>query len=720
MIAAVAIVMGGLASFGETWTDAKGVTWDFYADYTDDNVLEAEITGVSPAPSGVLTIPSKVECQWGSCTVTTIGVSAFEARNAITAVSIPASVKVIDTCAFKGCTGLIGVVIPASVTNIDSYAFAVCSNLKSVTFKGDAPSFSDFHGAFEGTPFLAGLEARNGHDDRDNPKMISGTSGELKDENFAASCYGSGYDLINDFAPDGDATKWYEWTAPKSGTAWFWAQGNFNTFLGACTYDSIIMDDLAHNDNFNGKASAISFSVKAGKKYRIYVGGVRPRHLGSSTLKWRVGAPVNVTFDTCGGTINVDSCAAVFPVPKGATAGALPTATKEYYTLAGWYTKKSGGTKVTAKTKFSKATKLYAHWAKKKFKVAVMKGEGAKSVKGSGSYAWGSKVKLSATPKPGYVFWMWELNDLGDDVSKAAFPNFSKLCRKNLKPTVIVPKTSGISYRATFVKKSLDTLALEVLALPAKLVGAFNGYASIPGELGTGFGSLSRKVTVSVTSAGKVSAKIGSLSFSCSGLTYNSAGKKFNASMKSSVAKSKTVTYTRSLALEFDPAADYSENSLDGAYFEYTTKKTKSSVTEDLVAQYDVVGRRNVLVRDANGDFIFDGAELVDDALGLAQYYHSPATVPFYGGSVEVTIGADGVAKLVGTVDGKSFSESAVVWYEKTEVATMSLLTIYSFNIGMPICYVVTIVNDYAGPYVDNVAAPFVPPRLIGSRMLLV
>ena len=28
---AVAIVMGGLAAFGETWTDAKGVTWDFYA-----------------------------------------------------------------------------------------------------------------------------------------------------------------------------------------------------------------------------------------------------------------------------------------------------------------------------------------------------------------------------------------------------------------------------------------------------------------------------------------------------------------------------------------------------------------------------------------------------------------------------------------------------------------------------------------------------------------
>ena len=53
MILAAAMALGcGLVAFGETWTDAKGVTWDFYADYTDDNVFEAEITGVSPAPSG--------------------------------------------------------------------------------------------------------------------------------------------------------------------------------------------------------------------------------------------------------------------------------------------------------------------------------------------------------------------------------------------------------------------------------------------------------------------------------------------------------------------------------------------------------------------------------------------------------------------------------------------------------------------------------------------
>lgn len=45
----------------------------------------------------------------------------------------------------------------------------------------------------------------------------------------------------------------------------------------------------------------------------------------------------------------------------------LPTATRKGYTFLGWYTKKSGGTKVTASTKMKDiypVKKLYAHWRK--------------------------------------------------------------------------------------------------------------------------------------------------------------------------------------------------------------------------------------------------------------------------------------------------------------------------------------------------------------------
>ncbi len=49
-------------------------------------------------------------------------------------------------------------------------------------------------------------------------------------------------------------------------------------------------------------------------------------------------------------------------VAAGSACGTLPKATKEHYKLAGWYTKASGGTKVTASTVPTKDQTLYAHW----------------------------------------------------------------------------------------------------------------------------------------------------------------------------------------------------------------------------------------------------------------------------------------------------------------------------------------------------------------------
>ena len=875
----VAMVIGcSFAAFGTTtWKDSKGITWEFERGGANPNYT-AKITGATPAPKGALTIPATVYDDEWPCTVTEIGNDAFYENSGITSV-----------------------VIPAGVTDIGNGAFESCANLKSVTFKGAPPcALSD---AFWGTPFYNEIDSRKddiNNADESTPKVIAGESGAAKDDNFF------GYDNT---ATGAKAVKWFEWTAPKSGTVWFWTQGNnFNTFLGAYAYGTT--DDIAHNDNFAGSASYIVFPVTMGTKYTLYVGGADPNYLGEYMLKWRMGSPVTVTFDPCGGVLDsgvldIGFGGNIVPYPKNAAATTLPTPTKECYTFAGWYTKKSGGTKVTASTKFTKATKCYARWAKKKLKVTVMKGDGAKSVKGSGSYAWGTKVKLSATPKSGYVFWAWS-SDAGPtywpyyDASCQAFPKFNSQRRKNMTPTVTVPKDSPIDYIANYVKKSEDKMAIQVtagsttlyaedgagsvelyaesfsypkvttsklpagvkfslmpppaspsfgmlydanykleivnpdkvpagknvikitaknrsgktatksivvwgknrtqaigngalsvdpgfsdsvkapneiyvgvrytlanlgisaesgwkvtkidglpagitwdaksqklkgyttktglytlkftvakgkttyiatatfkvMALPAKIVGAFYGYT--PDEYG--FGSHSLKVTASVTSAGKVSAKIGGLSFSCNGLTYNAAGNKFNANMKSSVAKSKTVTYTRSVALEFDPVADYSENSLNGAYYEYTTKKTSSGITEKLDAQYNIVGRRNVFGYDDYLNLLFDGAGLAQDALNQAELTHQTETINFANGSVTVTIdgSCNGLATLAGTVDGRPFSESAVVWYEPDpKNSTRAYLIINSFSIGMPIIYVVTL--DSSGSYAESVSAPSVP-----------
>lgn len=55
-------------------------------------------------------------------------------------------------------------------------------------------------------------------------------------------------------------------------------------------------------------------------------------------------------------------------VKKGSTYGSLPTPTWKGYDFEGWFTKKTGGSQVTSKTKVSsdKAHTLYAHWTEAK------------------------------------------------------------------------------------------------------------------------------------------------------------------------------------------------------------------------------------------------------------------------------------------------------------------------------------------------------------------
>jgi uncharacterized repeat protein (TIGR02543 family) len=49
-------------------------------------------------------------------------------------------------------------------------------------------------------------------------------------------------------------------------------------------------------------------------------------------------------------------------VNYNATVGALPTPTRTGYTLKGWYTAASGGTKISSTTKITKAVTFYAQW----------------------------------------------------------------------------------------------------------------------------------------------------------------------------------------------------------------------------------------------------------------------------------------------------------------------------------------------------------------------
>ncbi len=75
------------------------------------------------------------------------------------------------------------------------------------------------------------------------------------------------------------------------------------------------------------------------------------------------GQSVKIKFNKNGGSSVTKSS---MTVTSGKKFGSLPKAKRKSYAFAGWYTKKSGGKKITASKKcsFTKTTTLYAHWAK--------------------------------------------------------------------------------------------------------------------------------------------------------------------------------------------------------------------------------------------------------------------------------------------------------------------------------------------------------------------
>ena len=142
----------------------------------------------------------------------------------------------------------------------------------------------------------------------------------------------------------------------------------------------------------------------------------------------------------------------------------LPAATRVGYAFAGWWTKKSGGKKLSTKTKFAKGATYYAHWTPRKYPVKLTK-SGKGSVSGGGSRKYRSKVTVKAKAADGYVFQGWYRIANGEEgivnsviVSQKAAYSFK------------VP-LGGVTLKANFITKAQDKAAIG-MTLDGTGVGA--------------------------------------------------------------------------------------------------------------------------------------------------------------------------------------------------------------------------------------------------------
>ncbi len=143
----------------------------------------------------------------------------------------------------------------------------------------------------------------------------------------------------------------------------------------------------------------------------------------------RVNKPADgtVSFDANGGTVSQASMTAAY----NSTYGTLPTPNRTGYTFTGWYTAKSGGTRVTSSTKVTVAGDhtLYAHWSLNTYTVSF-DGNGAESGTVSSlkcDYGRSYTFPANGFVREGYTFTQWNTREDGSGQAYREGASFSNL-----------------------------------------------------------------------------------------------------------------------------------------------------------------------------------------------------------------------------------------------------------------------------------------------------
>ena len=198
-----------------------------------------------------------------------------------------------------------------------------------------------------------------------------------------------------------------------------------------------------------------------------------------------------VTLNANGGSLGEASNKVL--VQKGKAVGTLAKPTRKGYTFKGWYTKKSGGSKVKTTTTVKKNVTYYAQWTVNKYKIKFDENGGKGTMK-TLSATYGKKVKLTANAfeLTGCKFAGWAKTKNG----KVKYEDKAKV--KNLTAT------NGETVTLYAVWKKSKSSSVKAAAMKAAVASAVPAWA-----IGTFYGGDGESLTaITVSASGEVSGKI--------------------------------------------------------------------------------------------------------------------------------------------------------------------------------------------------------------------
>lgn len=224
------------------------------------------------------------------------------------------------------------------------------------------------------------------------------------DQIYTASGYGTRSTSLADnyFVRNGDAANWARAYADR-------IQKNLNA--GKTKFE-VSADNASYPPSISGIQNGIiayalnQMTWKAGsKKVTLRVAGASTKL--SFTAKYTDTVKrVRIVFAPNGGRVSSGSKTVIC----GKTYGALPTPTRRGYTFAGWYTAKSGGSRIGSSSvvRTTKNQTLYARWKLVKYKIQYSLGKGTNSRSNPVSYTVASRTIVLKNPvRKGYTFKGW-------------------------------------------------------------------------------------------------------------------------------------------------------------------------------------------------------------------------------------------------------------------------------------------------------------------------
>lgn len=221
---------------------------------------------------------------------------------------------------------------------------------------------------------------------------------------YMASGYGTRSTSLADnyFVRNGDAAKWARAYADR-------IQKNLNA--GKTKFE-VSTDNASYPPSISGIQNGIiayalnQMTWKAGsKKVALRVAGASTKL--SFTAKYTDTVKrVRIAFAPNGGRVSSGSKTVIC----GKTYGALPAPTRRGYTLAGWYTAKSGGSRIGSSSvvRTTRDQTLYARWKLVKYKIQYRLGKGTNSRSNPAGYTVRSRTIVLKKPvRKGYTFKGW-------------------------------------------------------------------------------------------------------------------------------------------------------------------------------------------------------------------------------------------------------------------------------------------------------------------------